>query len=82
MTPKQCLNARRLLRIKQSDLAKATGVSDRLISHFERNGHMPRMKNGGGDRLASLKAFLEAAGVQFVDEKGDGAGVRLRKGGE
>ena len=40
---------------------------------------------GGGRRtptannLAAIQAALEAAGVIFVEENGDGPGVRLRK---
>lgn len=30
--------------------------------------------------LVCTRAFLEAAAVEFVDENGGGAGVRLRKG--
>ena len=29
---------------------------------------------------ASCRAALEAAGVEFIDENGGGAGVRMRKG--
>ena len=76
MTYAQCIEARQLLGIKQSDMAKATGVNHRLISNFERNGHMPRFKTGRGDRIASLKAFFEAAGVEFTSDVP--TGVRLR----
>ena len=31
------------------------------------------------DAVAALKRALEAAGVEFIDENGGGAGVRLRK---
>jgi hypothetical protein len=32
------------------------------------------------DTLAAMREALENAGVIFVDENGDGPGVRLRKG--
>ena len=76
MTYAQCIEARQLLGITQLDLAKATGVSHRLISNFERNGHMPQFKTGKGDRIASRKAFFEAAGVEFTSNVP--TGVRLR----
>jgi hypothetical protein len=31
------------------------------------------------DNLAAIRAALEAAGVIFIDENGEGPGVRLRK---
>ena len=63
--------------MNQSELAKATGLSQTLISGFESNGHMPRPKNGRGDRVAYLKAFFERAGVEFTGDVQ--AGVRLRR---
>jgi hypothetical protein len=31
------------------------------------------------DAIAAIRAALEASGVEFIDENGGGAGVRLRK---
>jgi hypothetical protein len=33
-----------------------------------------------GNNLAAIRAALESAGVIFVEENGEGPGVRLRKG--
>ena len=33
----------------------------------------------GANNLAAIKSALESAGVIFVDENGEGPGVRLRK---
>ena len=38
---------------------------------------MPQIKDGGGDRLTSLRAFFEAAGVEFTSD--EPTGVRLQK---
>jgi hypothetical protein len=32
-----------------------------------------------GCRLAAIRAALEAVGVIFIDENGEGPGIRLRK---
>ena len=34
---------------------------------------------GRSETGAKIRAALEAAGVEFIDENGGGAGVRLRK---
>jgi hypothetical protein len=32
------------------------------------------------NNMSAIRTALEAAGVEFIDENGGGAGVRLRKG--
>jgi transcriptional regulator with XRE-family HTH domain len=76
VTYAQCIEARRLLGLKQSDVAKAIGVNASLISVFETTGHLSRMKDGR-DRVPKLKAFFEKAGVEFTSQVP--AGARLRK---
>ena len=44
------------------------------VVDFERSARLPHPNN-----LAAIRAALEAAGVQFIEENGGGAGVRLRK---
>ena len=78
LTYAQCKEARRLLGLTQSAVAKVLGVSAAEISNFETTGHMPRSKTNQ-DRLPKLKAFFQQAGVEFIDEKEGSAGVRLRK---
>lgn len=78
MTYAQCIEARRLLGLTQSDAATALGVNIARISTFETTGHMPRSKTNQ-DRLPKLKAFFERFGVEFIEENVSGAGVRLRK---
>jgi hypothetical protein len=77
MTPEQCREGRRLLGWSQVRLARAVGTHTNEIS-FERIGRLSQARSGV-DRLAAIPAALEAAGVIFVDENGDGPGVRLRK---
>ncbi|RYF21988.1 MAG: XRE family transcriptional regulator [Oxalobacteraceae bacterium] len=78
MTYAQCIEARRLLGLSQSVVAKAIGVSVARISNYETSGHLPRSKTNQ-DRLPKLKAFFEQAGVEFIEQKGGGPGVKLRR---
>lgn len=62
---------------KQADLAEAAGVSELTIRNFEKGKTSLQPAS-----LQVIRAALEAAGVQFVDE-GDiagGKGVVLRGG--
>ncbi|WP_200957794.1 helix-turn-helix domain-containing protein [Mesorhizobium sp. Root157] len=73
MTPEQCRAARALKDWTQSDLAKASGVSDLTIRNFERSKTTLQPAT-----LQVLRTALEAAGVLFIDSNGNGPGVRLR----
>ena len=74
LTPAQCRAARGLLNWSQPRLAEAVGIARETITHFERGARVPHASN-----LADIRAALEAGGVEFIDENGGGAGVRLRK---
>jgi hypothetical protein len=50
-------------------------VARQTVVDFERGARTPHPNN-----LSAIRAALEAAGVEFIDENGGGAGVRLRKG--
>lgn len=56
------------------DLAGAASVGINTVTRFEK----------GADTLAStvakLRTALESAGVIFIEQNGEGPGVRLRKG--
>ncbi|WP_076486441.1 helix-turn-helix domain-containing protein [Rhodobacter aestuarii] len=56
------------------ELAALAGVSQGTVSRLERG---EEVREG---TVATIKAALEAAGVEFIPENGGGAGVRLRKG--
>jgi hypothetical protein len=68
--------ARALLRWSALDLAEASKVGVATIRRVEVvEGEIPvTLANEG-----ALRQALEAAGVEFIDENGGGAGVRFRK---
>ncbi len=67
--------ARAALGLTVRQLAEMAGVSHDTIVRFEGGQELkPRT-------IAAIRAALEAAGVIFVEENGEGPGVRLRKGG-
>jgi len=70
----QCRAARALLDWSREQLAEASKVSLRTIVDFERGARQPREIT-----LDALHSAMEKAGVIFVPENGEGAGVRLRK---
>jgi transcriptional regulator with XRE-family HTH domain len=64
--------ARGLVGWSQADLAEQSGLSRATINRAETGA-------ASADALAAMQAALEKAGVLFLDENGDGPGVRLRK---
>jgi DNA-binding XRE family transcriptional regulator len=60
--------------MEQAALASAANVSRNTIVDFEKSRRTPNTNN-----LAAIRAALEAAGVIFIAENGDGPGVRLKK---
>jgi DNA-binding XRE family transcriptional regulator len=73
---RQVKAARALLDWSQQQLALAADVSIPTIKRLEAQDGLlgGRSETGGKIRLA-----LERAGIEFIDENGDGPGVRLRK---
>lgn len=74
ITPPQSRAARALINWSQPQLAEASGTGVSTIRDFETGKRTPIANN-----LAAIRSALEAAGVIFVDENGEGPGVRLRK---
>ncbi|MGQ4813930.1 helix-turn-helix domain-containing protein [Agrobacterium vitis] len=73
MLPVQCKMARAALGLGVRELAQLAKVAPGTVSRFEAGEELK-------DRTVdALKAALEATGVVFVDENGEGAGVRLKK---
>jgi transcriptional regulator with XRE-family HTH domain len=72
ITAAQCRGARGLLGMTQAELAGASGVSLRTITHFEANESRPITAI-----LVALRKALEDAGIEFIAENGGGPGVRL-----
>ena len=74
ITPAQCRMARAALELGVRELAALADVSAMTVTRFE-NGH----SQGAPDTQDALRRALEKAGVVFVEENGEGPGVRLRK---
>lgn len=74
LTPSQCRAARALIPWTQSELGSASAVATKTIADFELAKRLPSART-----LRDLRFALEAAGVIFVEENGEGPGVRLRK---
>lgn len=71
----QCRAARALLNWSRKDLADAAKVAERTIVDFERGAREPYERT-----LRDIREALEGAGVVFIEQNGDGPGVRLKKG--
>lgn len=79
LTSEQVRAARAMLRIDQSELAAKAEVSLETIKRIEQaKGPITALST----TLAKITGALEAAGVIFVAENGEGPGVRLRKGAQ
>jgi transcriptional regulator with XRE-family HTH domain len=73
MTPGQCRAARSLLDMTQSQLADAAGLGLSTIVDFEKERRLVSV-----EAVSGIRAALEKTGVEFIDENGGGAGVRLK----
>jgi transcriptional regulator with XRE-family HTH domain len=69
--------ARGLIGWSQGELAKAAGVSLPTIKRME---GLIGPGRSSADNVSAVIRAVESAGVIFVDENGNGPGVRLRKG--
>ncbi len=76
ITGRQIAAARALARIEQADLAKVANISVPTLRRMEAS-EGPAL--GMANNVAAVRTALESAGVIFVDENGEGHGVRLRK---
>jgi hypothetical protein len=73
ISAEQCRMARAALRLGVRELAGAARVAVNTITRLEKG-------DGIHHRNAdAIQHALERAGVQFIDEDGGGAGVRLAK---
>ena len=73
MTPEQCKMARAGLSLGVRELADMAKVSTNTITRFEGGGLLKERT------LDAIRAALESAGVEFIQENDGGPGVRLRK---
>jgi DNA-binding transcriptional regulator YiaG len=74
MRPAQCRAARALLELSQTELADLAGLGLSTVVDFER-----QRRQVSPEAVEAIQTALGAAGVEFIDENGGGAGVRLRK---
>jgi transcriptional regulator with XRE-family HTH domain len=74
--PSQVRAARGLLGWTLDDLIAASGVPKSTLIRFENAAVSPRTST-----VNAIRAALVVAGVEFIEENGGGAGVRLRKPG-
>jgi hypothetical protein len=79
LTSAQIRAARALIRWSAEDLARDSAVGLTTIRRAELTDSETSMT--AANDLAVRRA-LEAAGVEFIDENGGGAGVRFRKPNE
>jgi transcriptional regulator with XRE-family HTH domain len=63
-----------MVGMTREELATAAQVSHSALFDFESGRRRPHPST-----VAAIRAALEGAGVVFVDENGDGPGVRLRR---
>jgi transcriptional regulator with XRE-family HTH domain len=66
--------ARAALNWTVRDLAEATGLHRNTITNIEVGRYAGDQKT-----LETIEAVLRRAGVEFIDENGGGAGVRMKK---
>ena len=62
-----------MLRMRREDLAAAAQVAQATLTDFEAGKRTPYPRT-----LSAIRTALESAGVEFIEENGGGAGVRLR----
>ncbi|WP_456304865.1 helix-turn-helix domain-containing protein [Acetobacter persici] len=69
----QCKMARVAVGWGVRELAAAADVSPNTIARLERGEELK------ASTIEAIRSALEAAGVEFIPENGEGAGVRLQK---
>jgi DNA-binding XRE family transcriptional regulator len=74
VTSAQVRMARAALNWTVRDLAEATGLHRNTITNIEVGRY-----GGDPETLALIKGVLIREGVEFIEENGGGAGVRLRR---
>lgn len=78
ITVGQMKSGRALVGWTLADLRDASGLSDMTLKRLE-GGEIGQPLGGTSTTRNKLTGALEAAGVIFIDENGEGPGVRLRK---
>jgi len=73
MTPVQLRMARAAVGWGVRELAAKAGITANTVTRIEKGADAKQ------STILALRRALEAAGVIFVEENGEGPGVRLRK---
>lgn len=73
VTSAQVRAARGLLGWTVRDLAEKASVHRNTVTRIEND------ITNGGHALSAIRSAFEIAGIIFIDENGEGPGVRLRK---
>lgn len=76
LTGAQIRAGRALVRWTLDDLAKAAKVGLQTVRRAEASDGKVKML---ANNEAAIRAALESAGVEFLEENGGGPGVRLKK---
>ena len=76
ITAEQIRGARAMLRWSAKQLAEQAGLSWPTIQRMESAQGVP---SGLSKNLELVQRALEGAGIIFIDEDDEGAGVRLKK---
>lgn len=71
--PVQCRMARAALGWSVRELASQAKVAIDTIARFERGDELKERT------VDAIRTALEVGGIEFIEENGGGAGVRLRK---
>ncbi len=81
MTSDQLRAARALLGWSQMQLGLRSNTSTYVVRKFELTGQIANVRRRPDltDPLTTVRATLEAAGIEFIPENGAGGGVQLRK---
>jgi len=74
ISPAQCRAGRALLEITQTQLAASAALGLSTVVDYEKE-----RRQVSPESVEEIRRALVRAGVEFIDENGGGAGVRLRK---
>ena len=74
ISPSQSRGARALLDMTQPELASRAGLGLSTVVDFEKSRRLV-----SNEAIRAMRAALETAGIEFIEENGGGPGVRLRK---
>ena len=72
---RQIAAARALVGLSQAELARNSNISVPTLKRMEAS---EGTASGLTNNVAAVRAALEGAGIIFIDQNGNGPGVRLR----